>query len=96
MNHFLVLGEEVQAPGSETQEDQSSAPEAQQARGESEDQEAAEKRSPLLHPQICSQSLEAVSNKEIKIEDVLPLTQNHFIRVITSFLQLVTTNLKWR
>lgn len=61
---FFVLGEEVQALGSETQEDPRSAAPAQQARGESADQEAAEKRPPLLHPQICSQSLEAVSNKE--------------------------------
>lgn len=69
INPFVVLGEEVQAPGSETQEDPGAASPAQQARGESADQEAAEERPPLLHPQICSQSLEAVSNKEI-VKDV--------------------------
>uniref|UniRef100_A0A8P4KAV8 Large ribosomal subunit protein uL29 n=1 Tax=Dicentrarchus labrax TaxID=13489 RepID=A0A8P4KAV8_DICLA len=62
----VLQGQEVQAPGSETQEDQSSAPPAQQARRESADQETAEERPPLLHSQICSQSLEAFSIDKIK------------------------------
>lgn len=70
-NPSVASGEEVQAPGPETQEDPSAAASPQQARGESADQEAAEERPPLLHPQICSQSLEAVSNKEVKVvEDI--------------------------
>merc|ERR1711915_654796 len=63
----VLQGQEVQAPGSETQEDQSSAPPSQQARGESADQETAEERPPLLHPQICSQSLEAFSIEKLNL-----------------------------
>lgn len=62
----VFAGQEVQAPGSETQEDQSSAPPAQQARREPAHQETAEERPPLLNPQICRQSLEAFSSNKIK------------------------------
>lgn len=93
---MVVLGEEVQAPGPEAQEDPSAAPPAQQARGESADQEAAEERPALLHAQICSQSLEAVSNKEVNIvKDVCLLTtvslSGQSEMGINSFLQHVAT-----
>lgn len=58
--NIVVSGQEVQAPGSETQEDQGNAPPAQQAWRESAHKETAEERPPLLHAQICCQSLMAV------------------------------------
>lgn len=57
---MFPTGQEVQTSGSETQEDQSAAPPAQQAWGGSAHEEAAEERSPLLNAQICSQSLTAL------------------------------------
>lgn len=57
---LVFSGQEVQAPGSETQEDQGNAPPAQQARGESAHKETAEERPPLFYAQICCQSLKSV------------------------------------
>lgn len=66
MHVISILGQEVQASRSQTQEDQGSASQAQQAWRESADQETTEERPPLLHSQICSQSLEAFSFDKIK------------------------------
>lgn len=53
----LQTGQEVQAPGSAAQEDSGHAAQAQQARGEPEDQEAAAKGTFIPAQEICHQGI---------------------------------------